>query len=256
MRILCVGDVVGKVGCNHLRKVLPKIKKQYEVDVCIVNGENSADGNGMHPASINSILDSGADMITGGNHSFRRKEVCEELDTNPFVLRPLNFPDSCPGVGVGTVDRGRFQVTVISVLGQAYMEPLGSPFSLVDKALKEAGNPKFCIVDIHAEASSEKKCLGYYLDGRVSAVFGTHTHVQTADEQILPKGTGFITDVGMTGPKESVLGIRPLEPIEKFRTGMPVKFVVEDVPCQMDAVLFTLDDQTGKTVSVERIQVM
>ncbi len=255
MKVLCVGDVVGSVGCAHLRQALPRAKREHGVDVCIVNGENSADGNGVLPQSAKALFDAGADVITGGNHTFRRREIYEELERNEFLLRPANLPHGTPGRGMTVIDRGRYQVAVINLLGTAYMEPLACPFDTLDALLAEAGNPRFCIVDFHAEATAEKKALGFYADGRISALFGTHTHVATADEQILPQGTGFITDVGMTGPALSCLGVKPELSIAKMRTKLPVRFAVADGPCAMDAVLFTLDDQTGRTVAVERIRV-
>ncbi len=255
MNILCVGDVVGTAGCGVLRRVLPALKRQYAVDVCIVNGENSADGNGITPVSAAHIFDSGADVITGGNHTYRRREFYEKLEENPALLRPGNFPASAPGRGFTVVDRGRWQVTVINLMGVVYMEPLACPFETLDALLEQAGHPKFCIVDFHAEATAEKKALAYYADGRISALFGTHTHVQTADEQILPCGTGFITDAGMTGPTESVLGVRPALAIAKMKEKLPVRFATAEGPCRLNAVLFTLDNATGKTTAVERLQV-
>ena len=255
MKILCVGDVVGSAGCQHLRRVLPGIKKLTGTDVCIVNGENSADGNGITPVSAAHILDSGADVITTGNHVYRRREFYEPLDEAEAIIRPGNFPAAAPGKGICTVDRGRYQVTVINLMGVVYMEPLRCPFDTLDELLAQAGNPKFCIVDFHAEATAEKKALAYYADGRISALFGTHTHVQTADEQILPGGTGFISDAGMTGPVHSVLGVRPEQAVAKMREKLPVRFATAEGPCMMNAVLFTLDDTTGKATAVERLDV-
>ena len=253
MNILCVGDVVGSIGCMFLRKMLPGIKQEYSVDVCVVNGENAADGNGLTPSAAQHLFDSGADVITGGNHIFRRQALYELLDTFPALLRPANYPSSAPGQGVCVVDRGRYQVTIINLIGVVYMEPLACPFDSLDMLLKHAGNPKFCIVDFHAEATAEKKALAYHADGRISALFGTHTHVQTADEQILPEGTGFITDVGMTGPINSVLGIRPEQAIAKMHGKLPVRFSTAEGPCKLNAVVMTLSDTTGKTTSNERL---
>ncbi len=253
MRILCVGDVVSSAGCRLLSCVLPAVKRQYQVDICVVNGENAADGNGLTPSAFRTILDSGADVVTGGNHIFRRHELYEVLDSHPFLIRPANFPSSAPGKGTCVIDRGRYQVAVINLMGLVYMEPLRCPFETLDECLRELGNPKFCVVDFHAEATAEKKALAYYADGRVSALFGTHTHVQTADEQILPGGTGFITDVGMSGPTQSVLGIRPELAVAKMKGKIPVRFVAAEGDTAMNAVLFTLDDKTGHAVSVERL---
>ena len=255
MNILCIGDVVGGIGCRHLQAVLPRIKRELAVDVCIVNGENSADGNGITPASAGYIFDAGADVITGGNHTFRRHEFYSLLEENEFLLRPANLPAGTPGRGMTVVDRGRYQVTVINLQGTVYMEALTSPFEVLDSLLKEAGNPKFCIVDFHAEATAEKRALAAYADGRISALFGTHTHVATADEQVLPGGTGFITDVGMTGPVQSCLGVKTELALEKMLTKLPVRFATAEGECAMDGVLFTLDDKTGKCVSAQRIRI-
>lgn len=254
LKVLCIGDVVGSVGCRHLAAVLPPIKRQYAVDVCIVNGENAADGNGTTPAAAKAIFEAGADILTGGNHTYRRPEFIDYLDTAPNVLRPANFPGEPPGCGVAVVDRGRYALTVINLLGQAYMEAVDNPFYALDRLLEDAGNPRFCVVDFHAEATAEKKALGFYADGRISALFGTHTHVQTADEQILPNGTGFITDIGMTGPTVSVLGIKPEQSIRRIRQKLPARFSTAEGVCRMDGVLFTLDDATGKATAVQRIQ--
>lgn len=255
MNILCIGDVVGTVGCHHLQAVLPRIKRELAVDVCIVNGENSADGNGITPVSAANIFSAGADVITGGNHTFRRHEFYSVLEENEYLLRPANLPAGTPGRGMTVVDRGRYQVAVMNLQGTVYMESLASPFETLDTLLKEAGNPKFCIVDFHAEATAEKRCLAAHADGRVSAVFGTHTHVATADEQILPGGTGFITDVGMTGPIQSCLGVKVELALEKMVTKLPVRFATAEGPCAMDGVLFTLDNATGKCTAVQRIRI-
>ena len=200
MRILCIGDVVGSIGCEFLRNNLPTLKKVKGVDFVICNGENSADGNGLTPVSAKHLFDSGVDAITLGNHSFRRKEVYDCLDSNPFIVRPANFPEnSTPGKGIINVDTGRRIVSIINIMGNSYMDNnLNCAFECVDKMIKQAES-KIIIVDFHAEATGEKRAMGYYLDGRVSAMFGTHTHVQTSDAQVLPKGTGYITDTGMTG---------------------------------------------------------
>ena len=253
MRILCVGDVVATAGCDTLKRLLPTIKRQYQVDVCIVNGENAADGNGLTPTAFRAIMDSGADVVTGGNHIYRRRELYDVLDEHPFLLRPANFPNSALGKGYCVVDRGRYQVAVVNMMGLVYMDPLRCPFETLDDVLNRLGNPRFCVVDFHAEATAEKKAFAYYADGRVSAVFGTHTHVQTADEQILPGGTGYITDVGMTGPVQSVLGVCPEQSIAKMKDKLPVRFTAAAGDTAVNAVLLTLDDKSGKTVAIERL---
>jgi len=254
MNILAIGDVVGSIGCRFLRLHLPQLKKLKGIDMVIANGENSADGNGLTPVSAQFLFDSGVDVITTGNHSFRRRESYELYDSCESLLRPANFPPSVPGKGFCVVDMGRIQVGVINLMGVVYMESLESPFDAADRILA-SGMPKITLIDFHAEATGEKRSFGYYLDGRVSAVFGTHTHVQTADDCVLPNGTGYISDLGMTGPIHSVLGVKPEIVIEKMRTKMPVRFDLSDGDCEMDCTLFHIDEKTGKTTSVERIQI-
>lgn len=255
VNILCVGDVVGSIGCNFLRERLPALKKLKNIDLCIVNGENSADGNGITHASAQHLLDSGADVITTGNHSFRRKESYAMYDSWETLLRPANYPDAAPGRGICTVDLGRVQVAVINLMGTVYMDSLTSPFEKLDSLLKTPGLPKICVVDFHAEATGEKRALGFYADGRATALFGTHTHVQTADETLLPRGTGYLTDVGMTGTIHSVLGVKPEIIIGRYLTKLPARFDLMKGPCRMDCVIFTADETTGLCTGVERISV-
>lgn len=255
MNILAIGDVVGSIGCNFLRSHLPAIKKMKAVDLVIANGENSANGNGLTPTSAQFLFDSGVDVITAGNHSFRRKESYDLYDSCETLVRPANFPFSAPGHGFCVVDMGRIQVGVINLMGVVYLESMESPFDCVDRILAQ-GMPKITLVDFHAEATGEKRALGYYLDGRVSAVFGTHTHVQTADECILPKGTGYLTDLGMTGPINSVLGVKPEIIIQKMRTKMPARFDIAEGDCRIDGALFTVDEATGRTLEVERLTIV
>lgn len=255
MNILCVGDVVGSAGCKHLETVLPAVRRRYQVDVCIVNGENSADGNGITRVSAERLFACGADAITTGNHVFRRPEVYDLIEEESGLLRPANYPATAPGSGFFIVDKGRFRVAVFNLLGVVYMEPLACPFETLDALLNTPDLPVCRIVDFHAEATAEKKALAYFADGRVSAVLGTHTHVQTADEQILPNGTAFISDIGMTGPVQSVLGIRPELAVAKMRDKLPVRFAVADGACMMNAVLLTVDNKTGQTTHVERLDI-
>ena len=250
MNILCIGDVVGQAGSEHLRKMLPGLKRRLEADICIVNGENAAEGNGITPAAAERLFDAGADVVTGGNHTFRRPEFYEYLDTHPAAIRPANLPASAPGHGMYIVDRGRYQVAVINLMGVVYMDPIGCPFETLDRLLNEAGNPKYVLVDFHAEATAEKKALAFYADGRISALFGTHTHVPTADEQILPKGTGYITDLGMTGAKESVLGIVPKQSIARFRGDPPSRYTDAGGKAKLECATFEIDETTGRCVSV------
>jgi metallophosphoesterase (TIGR00282 family) len=255
MRILCVGDVVGSVGCRFLRSKLPAFKKFKAIDFVICNGENSADGNGLTPVSANYLFNSGVDVITLGNHAFRRKEVYDLLDESPFIVRPGNFASkSVPGKGLINVDTGRRIVSVINLMGNLNIESgLENAFDCADRLISEAEG-KIIIMDFHAETTSEKRALGYYLDGRVSALFGTHTHVQTSDAGVLPGGTGYITDVGMTGVINSVLGVRTDIIINRFRTSMPARFDLASGDCKLEAVLFDIDDKSGKCLGAEGIR--
>lgn len=256
IKILCVGDVVGSQGCDFLREKLTKFKKDNAIDLCIVNGENSAVGNGMLPSSCEHILTSGADMITGGNHSLKRREIHSYLDSSENVLRPENYGDGVWGRGYGIIDKGAYRVGVINLMGRVWLEGHRDPFETADRIIDELKKEtKIILVDFHAEATAEKKALGYYLDGRVSAIFGTHTHIQTADAQIMKNGTGYITDLGMTGPEESVLGVKKEIIIEKFRKGFTTLFETADTPCFMQGCVFSIDRDTAKTVSVEAITV-
>ena len=254
MNILAIGDVVSTCGCDFLRKNLPALKRLHKIDVCIVNGENSAQGNGILPQSANHILDSGADVITTGNHALRRFEIYEKFDSDTFpLIRPANFYRTAPGKGYYFIDKGAVQIAVINLQGVVYMDNNENPFDCIDRILEEVKHCKIKILDFHAEATAEKRAMGFYLDGKISAMFGTHTHVPTADAQILPNGTGYITDLGMTGAIHSVLGIKPELAIEKTRTNLPVKFENTEGACKMEGCIFEIDNKTGKTLSVQQI---
>lgn len=253
MNILCIGDVVGSGGCQFLRERLPALKKLKAVDLVIANGENSADGNGVTPASVEHLLQSGVDVITTGNHSFRRRESFELYDSCEVLLRPANFPEgSTPGRGMCVADLGKVRVAVINLLGTVYLESLKSPFETLEELLKTPDLPRLCVVDFHAEATGEKRAMGFFADGRVTALFGTHTHIPTADECVLPMGTGYITDVGMVGGVNSVLGVKPECIVKKLTTKLPVRFENEKGPFRMDCVLFSADEKTGLCTGVER----
>lgn len=254
MNLLFIGDVVAGVGCQYLRQHLPQLKRKYNIDLTVVNAENSADGNGVLPSSADSLFESGADVLTGGNHSFRRREIYDYLDEHPQLLRPANFPGDCPGSGVHVYDMGRYRVAIISLQGTVFSEPLESPFITLDRLLQKT-DADFYFVDFHAEATGEKKALAYHFDGRVSGIFGTHTHVQTADEQILPNGCAYITDLGMTGPCQSVLGVKPENIIRRYLTSLPTRFETADGPCQLQGVVVTLDEKTKRCQSIMRIVV-
>lgn len=256
MRILCIGDVVGSIGCQFLRSKLPAVKKIKGIDFVICNGENSADGNGITPVSAKYLFDSGVDALTLGNHAFRRREIYEYLDESVFMVRPANFPEkTTPGRGMINVDTGRRIISIINIMGNSYMDnTLNCAFECADKMIKKAES-NIIIVDFHAEASGEKRAMGYYLDGRVSAVFGTHTHVQTSDAQVLPKGTGYITDVGMTGTIHSVLGVKSEIIINKLKTKMPARFDLASGDCKMECAIFDIDDKTGKCVEAQSLRI-
>ncbi|MBE6798419.1 MAG: TIGR00282 family metallophosphoesterase [Ruminococcaceae bacterium] len=255
MNVLCIGDVTGEIGCRYLRKVLPDLKRELKADVVIVNGENSADGNGVTPYSADSLFASGADVITGGNHSLRRREVFERLDSDPFLLRPQNISENAPGKGYCVLDLGRTKIAVINLVGKVYMPDAADPFSIAEELIEKAkaDSIKYIMIDFHAEATAEKMALGYFVDGKVSAVFGTHTHVLTADCKILPDGTGFITDIGFTGPVDSVLGVKKELSLARIKDGTPVKFTLADSKCALNGILFELDDKTGLCKGVKTV---
>lgn len=251
-RVLAVGDVCGGAGLGYLQRRLRPLKQAHGVDFCVVNGENAAIV-GITPKQADAIFAAGADVVTLGNHSFQRREIANTLEDNLYLLRPANESPLFPGRGVGVFDSKAGPVAVVNLLGRCGMDfRPDNPFLMVDRLLKPL-ETKLILVDFHAEASSEKRAMGYYLDGRVSAVWGTHTHVPTADDEILPKGTGYVTDLGMTGPRISVLGVKPEQSITHFRGGMNSRFETADGPCKLEAVLFTLDSATGKTLHTERI---
>ena len=254
MNILCIGDVVGSNGCQFLRNNLSRLKKEKNIDIVIINGENSADGNGITPASAEFLFASGADVITTGNHCFRRSESYDMFENEEFLLRPINLSKSSPGHGNCIIDKGRIQIGVVNLIGNTYMDGFSNAFEAIDILLKKGDMPKITVVDFHAEATGEKNAMAFYLDGRVSAMFGTHTHIQTSDAKIMKKGMGYITDVGMTGVEESVLGVIPENVIKKLSTGMPSRFDYADGECKMEAVIFSIDEKSGKTVSVETLR--
>lgn len=254
MKVLAIGDVVGQAGCEMVRRNLQKIKNEHKINLCIANGENSAEGNGILPSSAALLFEAGVDVITTGNHGLRRREINELLDENTGVLRPANYHPSAHGFGYFLYDMLSYRVAVINLQGVVYMENLESPFDCIDKVLSEI-DAAVKIVDFHAEATSEKLAMGYHLDGRVSLVFGTHTHVQTADERIFPHGTGYITDLGMCGPIESVLGIKPELALRRLRTHLPTRFENAEGDCQICGVVADINEKTGETVKIYRVLV-
>lgn len=253
MKILTIGDVVSKQGCDYLRQKLPLLKREFSADLTIVNGENSAVGNGILPQTAKFIFDCGADVITLGNHSLRRPEIYPFLDENEYIIRPANYHPSAPGRGMTIIDKGFIKIAIINLQGAVFLEPIRNPFETIDDMLEKAKaeDCRIIIIDFHAEATSEKRGMGYYVDGRASVLFGTHTHVQTSDNQILPNATGYITDIGMTGPLHSVLGVSTERAIEKMKTGLPVRFKNDDGPCTIEGCVFEIDNKTGKAVSAQ-----
>lgn len=242
MKILALGDVTGDIGVSYLYENLRRFKRSEGIDLTIVNAENSASGNGLDKSSAEGLFSAGADILTSGNHVFRISAAHRFIDESPFILRPANYPDECPGRGYLIYDCGRERILVMNVLGTVYTESLACPFETVENILKrEEGNYTLSFLDIHAEATSEKAAVARHFDGRITGVFGTHTHVQTADARILPRGTGFITDLGMCGPVNSILGVKCDRVIDKMRLHLPRKFEYADGEASATGAIFTVD---------------
>lgn len=253
MRVLLIGDVVGKPGRRIVHERLPALIAERDLDFVVANGENAAGGNGLTHEVADQLWSDGVDVITSGNHIFDKREVLDFIDDSSQVLRPLNYPPGVPGRGLTVVTgRGGARVAVLNVSGRSFMPAhYDDPFAAVDAALSDLPPADAIVVDVHAETTSEKMALGWYLDGRASLVVGTHTHVQTADERILPRGTGFLTDLGMTGPYNSVLGVRTELVLDKLRRQMPVRFETAGGPAQFCGLIATIED--GRTTDLERL---
>ena len=250
-----MGDVVGSPGRRIVRERLKDIVAQREVDLCIVNGENSASGFGITPRLAEELFAAGAEVLSGGNHIWDRKEILEYFPHEPRLLRPANFPQGSPGSGlyVGTAKNG-VGYAVLNLQGRTYMQPIDDPFRTAQCELaKIPPGVRVIIVDMHAEATSEKLAMGWFLDGKVSAVLGTHTHITTADNRVLPGGTGYITDVGMTGPHDSIIGMEKGPIIQRFQDCLPARFTVAENDIQMNSVLIDVDESTGYARSIERL---
>ena len=257
IRVLCLGDVVGEEGVRFLEKDgrLRKLASEKRADLVVVNGENSAPGNGISRDSAERLLDAGADVITGGNHTWKQRDAVRLLEDGDALIRPCNYPADAPGMGYLIANVRGYRVLVLNAAGVVYMDPVTPPADAVARILKsERGNYDLSVCDLHAEATSEKLFFARYFDGKLSAVFGTHTHVQTADEQILPSGTGYITDVGMCGSMNGILGVKTEAIVHKFTVRTPVRFEPAEGNPALHAVLFALDEQSGKCTSVERIR--
>lgn len=255
MKILFIGDIFGKPGREIAHRAIPALVATHDIDLVVANVENAAAGFGVTGDIAETILRYGVDVMTSGNHIWDKKEVLEYIPRQPRLLRPANFPAGVPGRGtwVGQTRTGE-PVAVINVMGRVFMQPLDDPFATVLREIESVrGRARVIIVDFHAEATSEKAAMGWHLDGRVTAIFGTHTHVQTADERILPKGTAYLTDVGMTGPHDSIIGVTVEAALGRFVTGMPAKFEAATGPARLNAIIITADPATGKALGIERL---
>ncbi|WP_077621900.1 TIGR00282 family metallophosphoesterase [Sediminibacillus massiliensis] len=255
MRILFIGDIVGAPGREMVTEYLPKLKQKFQPHISIVNGENAASGKGITEKIYKQLLEAGAQAITMGNHTWDKKELFEFIDDADCMVRPANFPEGTPGKGLVFVKSNKLTLAVINLQGRTFLPPLDDPFRKADALIEEAKKKtNHIFVDFHAEATSEKQAMAWYLDGRVSMVVGTHTHVQTADERVLPQGTGYITDVGMTGPYDGILGTDREAVLKRFLTNLPVRFeVTKKGRTQLSAVIVDIDDTSGKTKKIDRI---
>jgi metallophosphoesterase (TIGR00282 family) len=253
-RLLALGDVVGEESTRFLQVKLPRFRQEHRLDLVIANGENSSPRGGIDPLSAQTLFSAGVDIITTGNHVFRQRDIYDFLDGAASLLRPCNYPDSCPGRGYGVYRFLGWRVLVINVQGTLFMESLASPFETVEKILsREEGKYDFALCDFHGEATSEKAAFAHLFDSRISAVFGTHTHVPTADARVLPGGTGFITDLGMCGGVDSVLGMKKEIAIEKFLSHMPTRYQVASGPVEAQGSIFSIDPETGRCLEVEPV---
>lgn len=254
MRILYAGDVVGSPGRRAFALIAGRMRQQGAVDAVVVNGENAAGGRGITPDLAEELFAAGADVITLGDHTWDQKEIIGYLDRERRLLRPANFADECPGRGFVRVDTAAGPISVLLVIGRVFMPPAACPFAAAERILAQQDTHGVVLAEIHAEATSEKIAFGRFLDGRVTSVVGTHTHVQTSDEALLPKGTAYITDLGMTGPKDSVIG-RSVEPVlHRFRTGMPAKFDVATEDVALEGVLLQVNARTGRAKKIARVR--
>ncbi|MDH4080354.1 MAG: TIGR00282 family metallophosphoesterase [Nitrospira sp.] len=258
MKVLCIGDIMGEPGRRAAARVVPRLIAQHQIDAVIANGENVAGGFGITPELAEELFETGISVITTGNHAWDKKEAVGYFSREPRLLRPANYPPGVPGNGSAVIETaGGERLAVLQLMGRVYMPTIDCPFQTAKRVLSRLKQETSAIiVDMHGEATSEKMAMGHFLDGEVVAVVGTHTHVQTADEQILPKGTAYITDIGMTGPLHSVIGVKKELAIEKFLTGMPRRFEVASGPSVFCAVLLELDPRLGKAIAFERIRLV
>jgi len=256
MNILMVGDVYGEPGRRAIRTLLPGLRRQYEIDVAVVNVENAAGGFGVTPPFCREFLDEGVDVMTSGNHIWDKKEIIPYIAKENLLLRPANFPPGTPGSGFVTVKSGPYRVGVLNLMGRVLMQPNDCPFQKADEIVPQLRkDASVILVDMHCEATSESQAMGWYLDGRVSAVVGTHRHVQTADERVLPGGTAYITDLGMTGPVDSVIGVERALILQRFLSQMPVRFEAAKGPAALHGVVITVDPDSGRASGIKRLRV-
>ena len=255
MNILMVGDIVGGPGRKIFARYVGQLKGRDAVDVVVANAENAAGGKGITRVIAGELFSAGADVLTMGDHTWDQREIAQFIDLEKRLIRPANFAPGCPGRGIVTVDTPKGKVTVINLVGRVFMPPMDCPFRAVDALLaKEPNMGRVILVDMHAEATSEKVAMGYHLDGRVSAVVGTHTHVQTSDDHIMPKKTAYLTDLGMTGPKDSIIGRDYVSVLGKFLTGMPSKFEIAEQNIALEGALIDVDETTGRARKITRVR--
>jgi 2',3'-cyclic-nucleotide 2'-phosphodiesterase len=255
LNVLCIGDVFGEPGRKALTHFLPRLRAELEVDLVVANVENAAAGFGVTPALARGFLAGGIDVMTSGNHIWDRKEIIEYIVKENLLLRPANYPAGTPGVGSVVVKAGGHRVGVLNLQGRVFMNPIDCPFATADAELARLrAETSLVVVDMHAEATSEKQAMGWYLDGRVAAVVGSHSHVQTADERLLPGGTAFITDLGITGPFDSVIGVDKELAIQRFRTGMPNRFEPARGRVRVQGAVVRIDPESGRAIGIERVQ--
>jgi metallophosphoesterase (TIGR00282 family) len=256
MKVLMVGDVYGEPGRAAIQKLVPRLREQHAVDLVVVNVENAAGGFGITPPMAKTFLEQGVDVMTTGNHVWDKKEIVPHIVKENLLLRPANFPEGTPGVGYISVKAGPYRVGVVNLMGRVFMNPIDCPFRKADEIVAQLRKETpIILVDMHAEATSETMALGWYLDGRVSAVVGTHRHVQTADERVFPGGTAYITDLGLTGPTDGIIGVDRQLIIQRFMTQMPIKFETAKGPAALHGVVITLDPETGRATAIQRLRV-
>ncbi|WP_284140022.1 TIGR00282 family metallophosphoesterase [Virgibacillus sp. LDC-1] len=255
MKILFIGDVVGSPGREMVKEYLPRLKEKYKPNMTIINGENAASGKGITEKIYKQFLEWGAQVITMGNHTWDKKEIFEFIEDAKYMIRPANFPENNPGKGIVFINVNGTEVAVINLQGRTFLLPNEDPFIVADQLIEQAKKrTNIIFIDFHAEATSEKQAMGWYVDGRVSAVVGTHTHTQTADERILPNGTAYITDAGMTGPYDAILGVKKEAVLKRFQTNLPVRFEIdENGRAQLNGIIATIDNKTGRAVDIKRI---